>query len=372
MRVKFGDLNVTDSARYFINRALDRNWVSEGWNVQEFERRFADKFGYRHAIATSSGTDANMCCCASLYDFGAKRGDEIIVPALAFVASASSIVAAGFTPRFVDIELESLNIDPNQIERAITPNARAIMAVHTMGKPCRMDAINLLAKAYHLKVIEDCCEAHGTKYKGKTVGTIGDMGAFSFYTAHLIVCGEGGMVVTDNDEFAGIIRSVKSHGRPRGSNYFDFQRLGFNSKMNDLEAGMGLGELENFDWTLKKRRENMAKLLELTQDLTEYCYFPQEGGYEMVSPHAFWLVLKQGGHLYGCGKLYNYLQEKGIECKTLFGSLPTQHKAFEFLSRGNYPIAEYVGRNGLQFGIHQYLSEDDLVYISETLRGFFR
>lgn len=372
MRIMFGDLKIGDIGKRYIKRALDKNWVSEGVNVKEFEEKFAAHFGYKHAITTSSGTDANICSCTSLYDFGAERGDEIITPALSFVATANSILAAGFIPKFVDIELETLNIDPSKVEAAITDKTKAIMVVHTMGKACEMDSILRIANASNLKVIEDACEAHGAIYKGKVVGTIGDIGTFSFYVAHLIVCGEGGMVVTNSDKIANVIRSVKSHGRPFNSIYFDFQRIGYNSRMNDLEAAIGLESIENFDKTFNKRKNNTYKLLELTKELSDYFYFIKEENYEKVSPHAFPLVLRE--EKYDRNRLYNYLESKNIQCKTLFGSLPTQHKAFSFLDYeyGQFPAAEYVGENGLHFGIHQYLNNDDLVYISDTIRGYFR
>ena len=371
MRIMFGDLRIGDIAKQYIQRALNENWVSEGANVKEFEGKFASRFGYKHAIATSSGTDADIVSCASLYEFGAERGDEVIVPALTFVASANSILAAGFTPKFVDIEVETLNIDPNKIEEAITNKTRAIMAVHLMGKPCEMDSIMEIAKAHNLKSIEDACEAHGATYKGRVVGSIGDMGTFSFYAAHVVVAGEGGMVVTNNDEIANVVRSVKSHGRPFGSIYFDFQRIGFNSRMNELTAAVGLEGIENFDETFNKRKNNLYKLLELTQ-LSEYLYFLKEESYEKVSPHAFPIVLRD--KKYNCDKLYSYLESKGIQCKTLFGSLPTQHQAFKFLNYeyGQFPASEYVGENGLHFGIHQYLNDDDILFVSDTLKDYFK
>ena len=372
MRINFGELVIGDIAKRYLQRVLDKNWASEGDNVKEFEEKFAAHFGYKHAIATSSGTDANICSCAALYDFGAVRGDEIITGALSFVATANSILAAGFIPKFVDIELETLNIDPSKIEAAITDGTKAIMVVHTMGKPCEMDSILEIAKKYDLKVIEDACEAHGATYKEKVVGTIGNMGTFSFYTAHQIVCGEGGMVVTNNDEIAEVVRSVKSHGRPPGSIYFDFQRIGYNSKMNDLEAALGLESVEHFDENFNKRKNNLYKLLEMTEELSDYFYFIKEKNYEKVSPHAFPLVIKD--EKYDRNRLYNYLESKGIQCKTLFGSLPTQHNAFKFLGYkySQFPVAEYVGENGLHFGMHQYINDDDLIYISDSLKGYFR
>lgn len=372
MRIYFGDLIIGKTAKKYLQKAIDKNWVSEGDNVKQFEEDFAKLFGYKHAIATSSGTDADMAACVALYDFGAERGDEIIVPALSFVATANSILAAGFTPKFVDVELETLNIDPSKIEEAITDRTRAIMVVHTMGKPCEMDSILKIAEKYDLKVIEDACEAHGAMYKDKVVGTIGDMGTFSFYTAHQIVCGEGGMVVTDDDKIAEVVRSVKSHGRPSGSIYFDFQRIGFNSKMNDLEAALGLEGIECFNGFFNKRKNNLYKLLELTKDLSGYLYFIKEEHYEKVSPHAFPMVLKD--EKYNRDKFYEHLESRGIQCKTLFGSLSTQHNAFKFLGDklGQFPIAEYVGRNGLHFGMHQYITDDDLIYISDALKEYFK
>ncbi len=372
MRINFGDVKIGNTARKYVQAALDKNWISEGSNVKEFEQKFASKFGYKHAIATSSGTDADMVACAALYEFGAKRGDEIIVPACTFVASANAILAAGFTPKFVDIEVETLNIDPKKIEAAITSKTRAIMVVHLMGKPCDMDPILKIAKANNLRIIEDACEAHGATYKGKVVGTIGDMGAFSFYAAHLVVAGEGGMVVTNDDEIAKVLKSVKSHGRPFSSIYFDFQRIGFNSRMNDLTAAIGLEGIELFDFNFKTRKNNMYKLLDLTKELGKYCYFIKEEEYEKICPHAFPLVLKD--EKYDCAKLYQYLEDKGIQCKTLFGSLPTQHPVFKFLGykEGQFPAAEYVGKNGLHFGIHQYLTEDDIIYISDSLKSYFK
>ncbi|MFC1988633.1 DegT/DnrJ/EryC1/StrS family aminotransferase [Chloroflexota bacterium] len=372
MRINFGDLKIGDIARKYIQSALDKNWVTEGDNVRQFEQEFASKFDYKYAIATSSGTDADIVSCAALYDFGAKRGNEIIVPACTFAASANSILAAGFTPKFVDIELETLNIDPVKIEEAITDKTRAIMVVHLMGKPCEMDLILEIARKHNLKIIEDSCEAHGAAYKGKTVGTIGDMGTFSFYVAHIVVAGEGGMIVTGDDELAEVLKSVKSHGRPFGSNYFDFQRIGFNSRMNELTAAIGIEGMEFYDETFKKRKENLYKLLGLTEELSDYLYFIQEESYEQVSPHAFPLVLKD--KKYDCKRLYNYLESNGIQCKTLFGSLPTQHRVFKFLGYhyGQFPVSEYVGENGLHFGIHQYLTNDDLLYISDVLKGYFK
>jgi len=370
MRVKFGELKIGNIAKHNIQKVIDNNWASEGPLVQEFEEKWSKKFGYADSIAMSSGTDADINACLALYDFGAKRGDEIICPALTFIATANAILAAGFLPKFVDIKRNTLNIDETKIEDAISEKTRAIMVTHTMGKPCEMDVIMDIAKRKNLFVIEDACEAHACKYKGVYTGKIGDVATFSFYTAHIVVAGEGGMCSTDNKELGQILRSTRSHGRLPGSKYFNFVRTGLNSRMNDLEAAIGLEGLHNIDETLSVRRQNRDKLLNLLADRQDMLTLFWEQPHEYVSPHAFPIVMVHDA----CDTtsvIYKYLESSGIECKTLFSSVPTQHKSFEFMGHkiGEFPEAEYVGRNGFHFGIHQYLTEEDIGFISDRIHS---
>src|SRR5512140_1254170 len=172
--VPFGTITITDTARRLINEALESRRISSGRLVRDFEERFAALLGVEEAVAVSSGTDADILALAVLHDFGAQRGDEVIVPALSFVATGNAVIHAGFTPVFVDIERETLNIDPARIEAAITPRTRAIMPVHLMGKPAEMDTINAIAHKHGLVVVEDAAEAHGALYKGKPAGTLAD------------------------------------------------------------------------------------------------------------------------------------------------------------------------------------------------------
>ena len=177
--------------------------ISSGRLVRQFEDRFAEIVGVRDAVALSSGTDADVLALAVLHDFGARRGDEVIVPALSFVSTGGAVIHAGFKPVFVDVERETLNIDPEKIEAAITPKTRAIMPVHLMGKPADMDAITAIARRHRLVVVEDAAEAHGARYRGKRAGSLADIGAFSTYIAHIITTGEGGVVTTNNEEYGG-------------------------------------------------------------------------------------------------------------------------------------------------------------------------
>ena len=371
MRIEFGDLKLNELAKENILSSIKNNWISSGTMVKRFEQEWSDLFNYKNSIAMSSGTSGDMAACMALYDFWAKRGDEIIVPALAFAAAGNSILAAGFKPVFVDIEPATLNINPDKIEQAITDKTIAILAVHTMGKPSNMNKISELTKDYNLKIIEDSCEAHGAKYKNKFVGHLGDMAVFSYYQAHLICCGEGGMVSTNDDKLAKILRSVGSHGRPFGSLYFDHERFGLNFKMNDMEAGIGLSQIKEFWNIFNKRKENLYYLLNKFKDLKHLAYFNLEEEHETTSPHAFTITLKDPK--YDFQSFYKYLTSNSINCKRNFGSMPTQHKAFEFLGHklGEFPNAEYVGDNGLHFGIHQYLSKEDLDYIDLIIHKYF-
>ncbi len=370
-RITFGHIEIGQTARRYLNEALDRNWVSEGPNVQRFEANFAKRFGYHAAVATSSGTDAGIVAMAALGGRGASRGDEVITPALAFVSTANCILAAGLKPVFVDVELDTLNLNPALIEAAIPPRTRAIQVVHTMGKPCKMDEILRIAAKHRLAVIEDCCEAHGAMLNGKVVGSFGDMSLFSFYAAHMICSGEGGMISTNDAEWAGLCRSIRSHGRRGGQLYFHFDRVGYNSKMNDLEAAVGLEGLELFDRTFSIRRQYLQRLWELLAPLEDRLILYRDGPGEVTCPHAFPLVFRDAAQ--SMEGLYQHLERRGIQCKTLFGSLPTQHGAFRFLGHreGEFPVSERIGRTGLHFGVHQYLTDDDIAYAAETVAEFF-
>lgn len=396
MRYTFGALTITDKAKKLISEALFANRVSCGKYVREFEEGFAKLMGAREAVALSTGTDADALALAVLYDYGARRGDEVIVPALSFVATGNSVLQAGFTPVFVDIKKDTLNIDSSKIEKAITAKTRAIMPVHLMGKPAEMDEVNEIAKKHNLVVIEDAAEAHGAKYKGKNAGTLGDMAAFSLYIAHIINTIEGGIITTNNTEFAEILRSLRSHGRAckceacvlntsdgrcdkrfkYGKNNdirFVFERIGFSAKMNELEAAVGLGNLEIFDQILQKRRKNLLYLMEKFQKFYPHLATIKEEEYEIIGPHAFPVVLGENAK-FTRDKLVYYLEENGVDSRSLFSSMPTQCPGFKFLGykSGDFPNAEYVGGNGFHIGVHQDLTQYHLDYFLDLVEKFLK
>ena len=396
MKIPFGTIAVTPKSRRLINEALDTLKLSSGRLVREFESKFAALVGTKEAVALSTGTDADILALAVLHDFGARRGDEVIVPALSFVATGNAVLHAGFKPVFVDVERHTLNIDPRKIEQAITKKTRAIMPVHLMGKPADMDAVNRLAKKHGLYVVEDAAEAHGAVYKGRNVGTLGDLAAYSTYIAHIITTIEGGIVTTDREDFAEVLRSLRSHGRAckckvcvvnscgafcdkrfkygEGSDIrFVFERIGYSCKMNELEAAVGIGSMDNYRRIIAKRRSNLLSMIKKFDRFSPWLYTIKEEKHEKIGPHAF-AIIRSPKAPFTRNELGVYLERAGIETRHLFSSMPTQCPGFAFLGykKGQFPEAEYVGDNGLHIGVHQDLGPRHVDYFIKTVAEFLR
>ncbi len=394
LKVPFGTMSVTDGAKKLVTEVMASGRLTSGKYVRELEQQYAALIGTKEAVALSSGTDADVLALAVLYDYGAKRGDEIIIPSLSFVATGNAVLHAGFTPVFVDVEMDTLNINPDKIEEVITDKTRAIMPVHLMGKPAKMDRIMHIAKKHKLYVIEDAAEAHGSKYQGKNIGSIGDMAAYSLYAAHMISSVEGGMVTTNNSAFAEILRSLRSHGRScscrqcvantstqrcakRFKNGIDirfvFERIGYSCKMNELEAAVGLGNMEDWPKYLKQRRANLLYLLERFDKFAPLLTSIKEEPGEFIGPHAFPVILSSEAK-FTRDQFVEYLGQHGIDTRNLFWSMPTQCSGFNFLGYklGQFPVAEYIGHNGLHIGLHQDLNTDQMQYFLDVTEDFLR
>ncbi len=394
VKVPFGTISIPEKSTELILKAIKSRRLSCGKYVREFEKKFAKIIGVKEAVAVSTGTDADILALAVLHDYGARRDDEVIVPALSFVATGSAVVHAGFRPVFVDIERQTLNINASQIEAAITEKTRAIMPVHLMGKPADMDRIMEIAAKYNLVVVEDAAEAHGALYKGKPAGSLGHMGAFSLYVAHIITTIEGGIVATDNEGYAETLISLRSHGRackclqcvlnlaqtycpkrfdtPDGEDIrFSFERLGYSAKMNELEAAVGLGNLEFYDQIVNKRRGNLLYVLERFGKFSPYLATIKEEPWERIGPHAIPIVVQEEAS-FTRAQLTNYLEDHGIETRTLFASMPTQCPGFAYLGYrlGQFPNAEYLGKNGIHIGVHQDLGLKEMEFFLRTVEEF--
>jgi dTDP-4-amino-4,6-dideoxygalactose transaminase len=392
LRYTFGTVTITDEAKALVNQALDQGRLSCGRLVQEFEQRFAELVGAKEAVAVASGTDADALALAVLYDLGARRGDEVIVPALSFAATGNAVLQAGFRPVFVDIDPATLNIQADLIEAAITERTRAIMPVHLMGKPAPMAAIRRIAGQRGLVVVGDAAEAHGCTLGGRDVATWADLSAFSLYVAHIISTVEGGIVVTDRPDLAEVLRSLRSHGRfckcrtcvinradqictrrfSQGRDMrFVFERIGFSCKMNEMEAAIGLGNLALYDRILQSRRANLRYLLERFRRFEPFLYSITESDGEQIGPHAMPIIVGPEAP-FTRDELMIHLSRAGIDPRDLFSSMPTQCPGFAFLGHklGDFPHAEYVGDHGLHVGVHQDLTQEHLDYLIDTVETF--
>ena len=396
MSVPFGTISISEKSKQLIAEILKTNRISSGKYVREFEERFADLLGAKEAVAVSSGTDADILALAVLHDFGARRNDEVIIPALSFIATGNAVVHAGFKPVFVDIKRDTLNIDPDRIEEAVTENTRAIMPVHLMGKPAEMDSIRAIAQQYNLHLIEDAAEAHGALYKGKPIGRLSDMAAFSLYVAHILTTAEGGIIITDHEDFAETLRSLRSHGRAckckqctlnLASQYcpkrfkgeggedirFVFERVGYSCKMNELEAAIGLGNIDSYHTIIEKRQKNLRYVLERFNRFSPFLTTIKEEPEERIGPHAIPIIIQEEAS-FSRAQLTDFLEKSGIETRTLFASMPTQCAGFSFLGYrlGQFPHAEYMGKHGIHIGVHQDLGLEEMDYVLEKIADFLR
>ncbi len=371
-KIKFGELRLNDSSKRHIQDCIDSNWITSGKKVELFEKNWQDLFGYKHCVMMNSGTSADTAACMALYDFGANPGDEIICPALSFIATGNSIRASGFTPKFVDVHRETLNIKVEDIENQITSKTAAIMAVNLMGRPCDLDIIQQIAQNYNLKVIVDNCEGYGSKYKGKFALEYADMETTSFYTAHICTSCEGGSVNCHDENIRESLFSIRNHGRRVNDIYFDHVRFGLNFKQSDLHASVGIGELENFQKTFDKRKENLYNIRDSVRGFEHIAWFIEEDHDHFLAPHAFSITLKPQ-YCHHIHTLQSLLTKFNIEWKRNFGSMP-HHQCFSYLGidKDAFPNAKYVGNYGIHIGCHQFLTDEEVGYICTTLQNIFK
>jgi dTDP-4-amino-4,6-dideoxygalactose transaminase len=364
--IPLGTVEITDRTVELITGALREGRIGQGPIVAQFERELAQWFGVQQAVAVANGTIADAVALAALKTNGASRDHngrhEVILPALTFIAQANAVYYNHLTPVFVDVG-EDYQIDVEQIEAKISPQTLAIMPTHLLGRPAPIERILALAHEHNLWVIEDACEALGSRHRDRLVGTFGDMGCFSFFVSHSITTGEGGVVVTDNPDLAEKARSLRNHGRQseEPEEKFQFPHIGFSGKMNQLEAAVGLGAMQVLDEVLTKRRSNMLFLNRMLGD-----HFV-EGPDEHTVPHGYPVQLADRPTR---DRALTYLHEKGIECRPVFSCIPTQVPAYAFLGHrvGEFPVAERIGDCGLYVPCQQNLTAEDLHHIARTLQ----
>jgi perosamine synthetase len=348
----------------YVADCMESGWISSaGKYVELFEAEFAKFCGVRHAVSCCNGTAALHLALAAL---GVGPGDEVIVPTLTFVATANAVTYCGARPVFVDSEPETWNLDPSHVASKITTRTKGIVAVHLYGNPVDMDALRDLASRRGLFLLEDAAEAHGALYKERRAGSLGDIAAFSFYGNKIIATGEGGMVTTDDDALAARVRLLRGQGMDAERRYW-FSVVGYNYRMMNIPAAIGLAQLERAEWHTTRRREVAALYMRLLSDARGLGWQVER---EWMR-HAYWMftVVLREGEADDRDRLTARLHEEGIETRPVFypvHSLPPYRES----ARGEeFPVAERLARRGFSLPTWAGLSEDDLSYVCERLRA---
>ncbi len=352
---------IGNEKRYVLD-CLETNWISSnGPYIERFEGAFAAFCGTRHAISCCNGSAALH---VALLGLGVGPGDEVIVPTLTYIASANAVTYCGATPVFVDSEPQSWNMDPAAVAAAVTPRTKAILAVHLYGHPVDMDPILAIARRHGLEIVEDAAEAHGAEYRGRRVGGLGKVSAFSFFGNKILTTGEGGMVCTDDDALATRIRILKGQGQDLDRRYW-FEVVGYNYRMTNLAAAIGLGQLEQVDWHLARRR----------QIALEYRRHLLPDASLSLSPelpwarNAFWMncvVLPLAGRRWR-DSIMARLFEAGVETRPFFYPMHAMPPYRWAGPMGRFPVAEQLSARGISLPSSAMLSEEDIEYVCHSL-----
>ncbi len=345
----------------YVTDCLKTGWISSlGKYVRDFEQGFADYCGMQYGIATSNGTVAIHLLAATL---NLGPGDEVIMPSLTYVATANGIQYTGATPIFVDSEPDTWNVDPAKVVEAITPHTKAIFAVHLYGHPADMDLLREIAQAHNLLLLEDAAEAHGAYYKGKRVGSLGDASIFSFYGNKIITTGEGGLIATNNKEWAERAFFLENQGRYSSDPYWH-PEIAYNYRMTNLQAAIGVAQLEKIDDMLAIRRQNAAyynkRLAEIAGPALT---LPPEAEW---ATNVYWMYSVIIGDKFGMSrdKLRAKLHQANIETRPFFYPV---HTLPMYNTGQSLPLAEDLAKRGLNLPSGATLTLEQIDYICDTL-----
>ena len=343
----------------YVLDCVDSGWISSaGKYVKMFEDMFSQFCGVDYAVSCCNGTAALRLILLAL---GIGSGDEVIVPSFTFVATANAVLSCGAKPIFVDSDITTWNIDPSLVEKLITPNTKAIIPVHIFGCPVDMDPILAIAKKYDLFVIEDAAEAHGAEYKGRKVGSFGVASMFSFYGNKIITTGEGGMIVTNDLELSKKIRQLSSHGMSPTDRYW-FPVVGYNYRMTNIAAAIGLAQLEKIDWHLERRKLVNAKYVSIlsNDDRIVLQHQPE------WACSSFWMnsVLIKDTSKISRDDVMSRLLEAGIETRPLFYPMHTL-PIYKSDLNGELGVSERIAFNGLSLPSFATLDYETIEYICD-------
>lgn len=353
--------DLSGKERDYVLECLDSTWISsKGKFIPAFEEGFRNFVGCRYAASVSNGT---VALHVALLALGIGPGDEVIVPTLTYVASANAVTYTGATPIFVDSEPDTWQISPEDIRAKITSRTKAIMPVHLYGAPCDMDAIMAIAAEHGLLVVEDCAEAIGTLYKGQHVGTFGDISTFSFFGNKTITTGEGGMVVTNNQTLYERSVHFKGQGLAVSRQYWH-DAVGYNYRMTNICAAIGLAQLERIDTFLSEKRRVADRYMQRLHGL------PLEFQAERSDTrHSYWMVSFLLNDSEKRDPLRAHLAERQIETRPVFypvHTMPMYERRFEL-----HPAAESIGWRGISIPSWPGLTEDDIDRVTSAIGSFF-
>ncbi len=352
--------SLNGNEKKYVNECIDSTWISsKGKFVSQFETAFANYIDIKHATTVSNGTVAIHLALLAL---GIGKDDEVIVPTLTYIASVNSITYTGATPVFVDSLIETWQIDPSDIIKKITPKTKAIMAVHLYGHPCDMDSLVAICKEYNLFLIEDCAEAIGTMYKGKHVGTFGDISTFSFFGNKTITTGEGGMVVTNDETLHDRSMHFKGQGLAKHRQYWH-DVIGYNYRMTNICAAIGLAQLEQVELFLDQKRA-IAKLYKENINNPIITFHDEIG--DVV--HSYWMFSILVNNSSKRDELRDFLELHGIETRPVFfpvHTMPMYSSKFQ-----KYEVAELIGWRGINLPSFPLLNKEDIIYITNLINQF--
>lgn len=340
-----------------VMETLHSGWVTQGQKVKEFEKAFASYCGVKYGVAVSHGTAALHIALTSI---DIQPGDEIITTPLSCIATTNPILYLNAKPVFADIDPETLNIDPNHIEKKVTPKTKAILPVHLFGHPADMSPIIEIAEKHGLYIIEDAAHAHGARYKGKRVGSFGHISCFSFYADKNITTVEGGMALTNNEELAEKMRLLRNFGMHKHQK-FQHPLLGFNYKMSDIHAAIGLAQLSKLDRYIQKKRKNIIYIKEQLKDSN--LKLPTEQSYAFNVYYVCHILADKQKE-----KIVNYLENNGIETRPLVTFIPEQPPYIKYSYYVNEcPTAKEAHQKGFYVSNSPLLTDDELNFLATTL-----
>lgn len=349
---------ISEEELKYVTDAVKSGWVSKGEYIQKFEKRCTEFLGVKYAFTVSSGTAALEVALRALN----SDKKEVITSSCSCSATANAILHAGYKPVFVDISKEDYNIDVNQIENHITTETGIIMPVHLFGQSCDMNPIMEIAKKHNLSVIEDCAQAFGAKYKGSLVGTFGDIACFSFYANKIITTGEGGLIATNNPKIADRINLLRNQGQDYPFHHVVYS---YNFKMANVQAAIGLGQMEKIDEIIKIRKANAQFYFEMLKDVDGIVLPKQMPNREHVF-FSFPIVLKDKLGAEFC----KYLESKGIETRPIFCAMSEQpyfKKMFPEY-REKYPINDEVFQKGFYVSCSPTLKKEEIKHIVFSIK----